>query len=143
MRGKARPRPSCARGRGSRPRSKAEADYPARAPPWPWRAASVARLRDPLSSPLQKQEPWRFTRLDDLWPCAPAASRGRRAPGAGDLEQRLPRTTTARRGWSTASSTALSKSLGFSSDRKAGSVHKGRAATPEGDGPLHASLPGS
>ena len=71
----------------------AEADYPTRAPPVALASSEgVAALERPsVVLPSKKQEPWRFTRLDDLWRCAPTRELADAAPLApSDLEPWLP-----------------------------------------------------
>ena len=126
----------------------AEADYPTRAPPVALASSEgVAALERPsVVLPSKKQEPWRFTRLDDLWRCAPTRELADAAPLApSDLEPWLPAdddepVAVLVDGVVDA---ALSKNLGFSSDRKSwvGSIRDAPPDVLKVMGPLHASLP--
>ena len=142
------PTAASARARGSRPLQEAEADYPTRAPPVALASSEgVAALERPsVVLPSKKQEPWRFTRLDDLWRCAPTRELADAAPLApSDLEPWLPAdddepVAVLVDGVVDA---ALSKNLGFSSDRKSwvGSIRDAPPDVLKVMGPLHASLP--
>ncbi len=126
----------------------AEADYPTRAPPVALASSEgVAALERPsVVLPSKKQEPWRFTCLDDLWRCAPTRELADAAPLApSDLEPWLPAdddepVAVLVDGVVDA---ALSKNLGFSSDRKSwvGSIRDAPPDVLKVMGPLHASLP--
>jgi Fe-S cluster assembly protein SufD len=123
----------------------AEADYPARAPPVALASSEGVAALERVVLPSKKQEPWRFTRLDDLWKCAPTR----------DLVEATPLTAADIAPWLPATDepvavlvdgvldAALSKHLGFSSDKRrwVGSITDAPPEVLREMGPLHASLP--